>query len=55
MLTVPDQQPAAVRPLLVQSDVRLELMPADNSPAQPLSLLLGSPAARPATDAPQRS
>jgi hypothetical protein len=41
MLTVPDQQAAAEHPRLRQSEVRLELTPADSSPALPLSLLLG--------------
>jgi hypothetical protein len=43
MLTVTDQQLTSDRPTLCQSDLRLELMPADNSPALPLSLLLGVP------------
>jgi hypothetical protein len=43
MLTVTDHQLTSDRPTLCQSDVRLELMPADSSPALPLSLLLGVP------------
>jgi hypothetical protein len=43
MLTAADQQPTAGGPTLRQSDVRLELTPADSSPALPLSLLLSVP------------
>jgi hypothetical protein len=42
-MVVTDQQPTSDRPTLRQSDVRLELMPSDSSPALPLSLLLGVP------------
>jgi hypothetical protein len=40
MVTVTENQPAAGRPTLRQSDLPLELIPADSSPALPLSLLL---------------
>jgi hypothetical protein len=45
MLTAPDQQATSERPLLSQHDVRLESIPADSSPALPLSLQLGVPPA----------
>jgi hypothetical protein len=55
MLTVTDQQPTSDRQTLRQSDVRLELMPADSSPALPLSLLLGVPPTRAVGDQTQPS
>ena len=46
MLTVTENQPATERPTLRQSDVPLELIAAESSPAIPLSLQLGVPPAR---------
>lgn len=46
MLTATDQRPTSAQPVLRQSDVELELMPADGSSALPLSLLLGAPSSR---------
>lgn len=50
MLTVTENRPAAERPTLRQSDVPLELIPADSLPALPPSLLLGVPPARVVSD-----
>jgi hypothetical protein len=50
MLTVTENQSTIERPTLRQSDVSLELNPADSSPVLPLSLLLGVPPARVVSD-----
>jgi hypothetical protein len=55
MLTVTENQPATERPTLRQSDVPLELIAAESSPAMPLSLQLGVSPARAVGDETQPS